>query len=118
MKLENLTIVTCKIVAEVGSFIRDEFKNFDKAKVEKKGLNDLVSYVDQEAEEALGSALLSGLETQLRSNVLQSQYLHIVHEVVCSDVETSVASFCFEPLLSPSEVDNLWLHVASLRGRR
>ena len=53
MKLENLTIVTCKIVAEVGSFIRDEFKNFDKNKVEKKGLNDLVSYVDKEAEEAL-----------------------------------------------------------------
>jgi len=53
MKLENLTIVTCKIVAEVGAFIRDEFKNFDKNKVEKKGLNDLVSYVDKEAEEAL-----------------------------------------------------------------
>lgn len=53
MKLENLTIVTCKIVAEVGSFIRDEFNNFDKNKVEKKGLNDLVSYVDKEAEEAL-----------------------------------------------------------------
>lgn len=53
MKLENLTIVTCKIVAEVGAFIRDEFKNFDKNKVEIKGLNDLVSYVDKEAEEAL-----------------------------------------------------------------
>ena len=53
MKLENLTIVTCKIVAEVGSFIRDEFNNFDKNKIEKKGLNDLVSYVDKEAEEAL-----------------------------------------------------------------
>ena len=53
MKLENLTIVTCKIVAEVGAFIRDEFKNFDKNKIEKKGLNDLVSYVDKEAEEAL-----------------------------------------------------------------
>ena len=53
MKLENLTIVTCKIVAEVGAFIRDEFKNFDHHKIEKKGLNDLVSYVDKEAEEAL-----------------------------------------------------------------
>lgn len=53
MKLENLTIVTCKIVAEVGAFIRDEYRNFDKNKVEKKGLNDLVSYVDKEAEEAL-----------------------------------------------------------------
>ena len=38
MKLENLTIVTCKIVAEVGAFIRDEFKNFDKNKVEIKVL--------------------------------------------------------------------------------
>lgn len=53
MKLENLTIVTAKVVAEVGSFIRDEFKGFDKKQVEKKGLNDLVSYVDKEAEEAL-----------------------------------------------------------------
>ena len=33
MKLENLTIVTCKIVAEVGAFIRDEFNNFDKNKL-------------------------------------------------------------------------------------
>lgn len=53
MKLENLCLVTAKIVAEVGAFIRDEFNGFDKSKIEHKGFNDLVSYVDKEAEEAL-----------------------------------------------------------------
>lgn len=53
MELENICIVASKIVAEVGSFVRDEFKNFDVTKIEKKGFNDLVSYVDKEAEEAL-----------------------------------------------------------------
>lgn len=53
MQLENVCIVAAKIVAEVGAFIRDEYKNFDISKIQKKGFNDLVSYVDKEAELAL-----------------------------------------------------------------
>ncbi len=41
------------IVAEVGSFIRNERTQFDITKVEFKGVHDLVSYVDKTAEQQL-----------------------------------------------------------------
>ncbi|MBW3467662.1 inositol monophosphatase family protein [Arthrospiribacter ruber] len=44
------TISTAK---SAGSFIRQESKTFDRNKVEAKGLNDLVSYVDKEAEKII-----------------------------------------------------------------
>ena len=53
MELKNLTIIASKVITNVGGFIRDEFKNFDKNSIIVKGLNDLVSYVDKEAEEML-----------------------------------------------------------------
>lgn len=42
-----------RLTTEVGGFIRFESENFDKAAIEHKGLNDLVSYVDKEAEKKL-----------------------------------------------------------------
>ncbi|KAA9340041.1 inositol monophosphatase family protein [Adhaeribacter soli] len=57
MNLENL----CKqVVAEArctGAFIRKEGQEFDASKIEHKGFNDLVSYVDKEAEKQLVDAL-------------------------------------------------------------
>jgi myo-inositol-1(or 4)-monophosphatase len=57
MNLENI----CRqVVAEakcVGAFIREEGKKFDASKIEHKGFNDLVSYVDKEAEKQLLVAL-------------------------------------------------------------
>ena len=44
---------------EVGDFILTERKSFDRSKMEIKGLNDLVSYVDKEAEKMLVSRLSS-----------------------------------------------------------
>lgn len=41
---------TQKVAREAGAFIRKERQTFDLKKVEHKGLNDLVSYVDKEAE--------------------------------------------------------------------
>ena len=41
------------LVKEVGEFIRSEAQNFDESKIEYKGKNDLVSYVDKEAEKRL-----------------------------------------------------------------
>ncbi len=41
------------LVKETGDFIREESRKFDRDKVEYKGLNDLVSYVDKEAEKQL-----------------------------------------------------------------
>lgn len=51
------------LVKETGEFIRQESQKFDIDKIEYKGLNDLVSYVDKEAEKMLVdglSAILPG----------------------------------------------------------
>ena len=51
------------LVKETGEFIRQESQKFDTDKIEYKGLNDLVSYVDKEAEKKLVdglSAILHG----------------------------------------------------------
>ena len=44
---------TKTVAKEAGEFIRKERKGFDRNKVEQKGLNDLVSYVDKAAEEII-----------------------------------------------------------------
>ncbi len=41
------------LVKETGEFIRQESRKFDSSKIEYKGKNDLVSYVDKEAERRL-----------------------------------------------------------------
>lgn len=41
------------LVKEVGDFIRTEAQSFDESKIQYKGKNDLVSYVDKEAEKRL-----------------------------------------------------------------
>ena len=48
--LTRLVAETREIAEEVGAFIRRERMHFDVQKVEHKGFNDLVSYVDKEAE--------------------------------------------------------------------
>jgi len=45
------------LVKETGDFIRQESLKFDHSKIEYKGKNDLVSYVDKEAEERLVTGL-------------------------------------------------------------
>lgn len=49
------------LTLEVGEFIREEAKQFDRSKIEHKGFNDLVSYVDKQAE----NKLVQGLKTIL-----------------------------------------------------
>lgn len=49
-KLTQLLEQTQEVAKEVGAFIRKERQHFDIKKVEHKGFNDLVSYVDKEAE--------------------------------------------------------------------
>ena len=46
---QNVTI----IARSAGAFIKHEAAGFDRSKVELKGFNDLVSYVDKQAEEQL-----------------------------------------------------------------
>lgn len=48
---------TKAVAKEAGSFLREERKIFDRQKVEQKGLNDLVSYVDKHAEQIIVTKL-------------------------------------------------------------
>lgn len=55
--LQNLTNQVTEVAKEAGEFIRQERKNFSADRIEFKGLNDLVSYVDKTAEQIIVSAL-------------------------------------------------------------
>lgn len=50
MHLESLASQVIEVSKQAGDFIRQERKSFDPDKIEYKGLNDLVSYVDKTAE--------------------------------------------------------------------
>jgi myo-inositol-1(or 4)-monophosphatase len=57
LSLELLTLEVNKIVRQVALFIAQQAQAFDSSRVEYKGKNDLVSYVDKEAERRLINAL-------------------------------------------------------------
>ncbi|GAB3650432.1 inositol monophosphatase family protein [Echinicola sediminis] len=57
MELKALLEKTILIAKEAGAFIRRERQNFDLNNVEHKGFNDLVSYVDKEAEKIVVEGL-------------------------------------------------------------
>lgn len=57
MNLEILTQQTVEIVKQASSFIQREAANFKQEKVEYKDVNNLVSYVDKEAEKMLVAGL-------------------------------------------------------------
>lgn len=57
MDFPILTGQVVSIAKQVGAFIKKESLNFTPDKIEYKGLNDLVSYVDKTAEEKLVNAL-------------------------------------------------------------
>jgi myo-inositol-1(or 4)-monophosphatase len=58
-ELERVLIDVITLSKYVGDFIRKESQNFDSSKIELKGLNDLVSYVDKEAEKMIVEGLKS-----------------------------------------------------------
>ncbi|HEY2581525.1 MAG TPA: inositol monophosphatase family protein [Mucilaginibacter sp.] len=57
MHLEKVARQVIEIAKEAGGFIREERKTFSADKIEIKGLNDLVSYVDKTAEQLIVSGL-------------------------------------------------------------
>ncbi|WP_162416460.1 inositol monophosphatase family protein [Cyclobacterium roseum] len=57
MELERITEQVANLARKAGAFIREEGKNFSLEKVEQKGFNDLVSYVDKGAEEIIVKGL-------------------------------------------------------------
>src|ERR1700761_4692106 len=58
MQLEQVTNQVIELSKQAGDFIRQERKTFNSDKIEYKGLNDLVSYVDKTAE----GIIVAGLE--------------------------------------------------------
>lgn len=57
IELKTLLEKTQDIAKQVGAFIRRERQHFNVDKVEHKGFNDLVSYVDKEAEKKIVAGL-------------------------------------------------------------
>src|ERR1700761_5142746 len=57
MHLENLAKQVIDVSKQAGDFIRQERKSFTTDKIEYKGLNDMVSYVDKTAERMIVTAL-------------------------------------------------------------
>ena len=57
MNLSQLSQNLNVIARSVGAYIRKEGDNFDRSRIEMKGFNDLVSYVDKQAEEQLVNEL-------------------------------------------------------------
>ncbi len=53
MQLENLINHVIEVSKQAGDFIRQERKDFSADKIEYKGLNDMVSYVDKNAEKII-----------------------------------------------------------------
>ncbi len=58
MDLEKLCLEVALIAKSVGKYIQEEQLNFSIAEVKEKGLHDLVSYVDREAERLITEALI------------------------------------------------------------
>jgi len=78
MDLEKLCPRVCETVRKTGAFIRNERKTFSLSKVEYKGLNDLVSYVDKTAERQLVEGLSqllpsSGFITEEKTTTTRSE---------------------------------------------
>lgn len=57
MQLESLATQAIDVSKVAGDFIRQERKSFDPDKIEYKGLNDMVSYVDKTAEQIIVTSL-------------------------------------------------------------
>jgi myo-inositol-1(or 4)-monophosphatase len=55
--LQQITNQVTEVAREAGQFIRQERQNFSADRIEVKGLNDLVSYVDKTAEQQIVASL-------------------------------------------------------------
>lgn len=55
--LQHIANEVIKIAQRTGEFIRFEGEKFDRSKIQEKGLNNLVSYVDMEAEKMIVQTL-------------------------------------------------------------
>lgn len=82
-QLSKLLEQTQDVAKKVGAFIRKERQHFDVEKVEHKGFNDLVSYVDKEAERQIVEKLAkilpeAGFITEEGTNSTQAEVFNWV----------------------------------------
>lgn len=82
-ELSRLLEQTQEVAKKVGAFIRKERQHFDIEKVEHKGFNDLVSYVDKEAERQIVEKLAkilpeAGFITEEGTNSTQGEVFNWV----------------------------------------
>lgn len=108
MNLEKLCADVCEAARAAGNFIREERKTFTRSKVEYKGLNDLVSYVDKTAEQMLVRDLSkilpsSGFITEEKTNTTRGEEYNwiidpldgttnFVHGIPCYCVSVALVS--------------------------
>ena len=84
MNLEQLCNSVNIIAREAGSFIREEGKKFKSSSIEHKGMNDLVSYVDKNAEQMIVNSLQPLIEDagfiteENTSNITGKRYQWII----------------------------------------
>ncbi len=81
LELAALTQEVIKLTKAVGQFIREESLLFTPDKIEYKGLNDLVSYVDKTAEQQLVAGLTklvpeAGFITEEKTNQTTAETYH------------------------------------------
>ena len=57
LNLKNICLKSCEVARIAGEYIARERTRFDISKVEYKGIHDLVSYVDKQAEQLIVSEL-------------------------------------------------------------
>ncbi|WP_026956107.1 inositol monophosphatase family protein [Algoriphagus vanfongensis] len=80
-RLKELLDQTILVAKEAGAFIRKEREHFDMDAVEHKGFNDLVSYVDKEAEQIIVDGLCkvlpeAGFITEEGTNTTRTEHLN------------------------------------------
>jgi myo-inositol-1(or 4)-monophosphatase len=84
MQLEQIANQVIELSKKAGDFIRQERKTFNIDKIEYKGLNDLVSYVDKTAEGIIVAGLekilpAAGFITEEKTkNIIADQYNWII----------------------------------------
>lgn len=67
----------CEIARQTGEFIRNERKNFSSDKIEEKGYQNLVSYVDRQAEQQI--------VTELNKLLPEAKFITEEHTVECCE---------------------------------
>lgn len=90
LDLEQICRQVCGLVQDVSAFLEKENKGFSRSSVDYKGLNNLVSYVDKEAEQKL--------VTGCRQILPQATFLTEEGTVSAEESATSPLTWIIDPL--------------------